>query len=96
MDIEIIKGVVSKDQVHSQISYSTRLSLSGIVKRLKGRSSQMLLQEFPNLHRRYWGNHFLGKGYGCWSTGNITGEMINSYLEHHKSQPNSDDNFLLE
>jgi len=96
MDIEIIKGVVSKDQVHSQISYSTRLSLSGIVKRLKGRSSRMLLQEFPNLHRRYWGNHFWGIGYGCWSTGNITEEMINSYLEHHKSQPNSDDNFILE
>jgi putative transposase len=96
MDIEILKGVVSKDHIHLHISYPPQISVSDIVKRLKGRSSRILLQEFPELHRRYWGNHFWGIGYGCWSTGNVTDEMINSYLEHHKSQPNSDENFILE
>ena len=96
MDIEILKGVVSKDHLHLHISYPPQISVSDIVKRLKGRSSRILLQEFPELHRRYWGNHFWGIGYGYWSTGNVTDEMINSYLEHHKSQPNSDENFILE
>jgi putative transposase len=56
----------------------------------------MLLQEFPELKRRYWGNHFWGIGYGSWSTGNITEEMLSTYLEHHKDHPNSDENFILE
>jgi putative transposase len=72
------------------------LSVSEIVKRLKGLSSRLLLQEFPELKRRYWGNHFWGIGYGSWSTGNITEEMLSSYLDHHKDHPNSNENFILE
>jgi hypothetical protein len=34
----------------------------------------------------------MGIGYGAWSTGNITDEMIENYLEHHKEGPNSDQN----
>jgi putative transposase len=56
----------------------------------------MLLQEFPELHRRYWGSHFWGVGYGSWSTGHLTEEMLASYLSHHKDKPNSDENFILE
>jgi putative transposase len=96
LDIEILKGVVSKDHIHLHVSYSPTLSVSEIVKRLKGRSSRMLLQEFPELKRRYWGNHFWGIGYGSWSTGNITEEMLSAYLDHHKDIPNSNENFILE
>ena len=96
LDIQILKGVVSKDHIHLHLSYPPVLSISDIVKRLKGRSSRMLLQEFPELKRRYWGNHFWGIGYGSWSTGNITEELLSSYLDHHKDHPNSNENFILE
>ena len=96
LDIQILKGVVSKDHIHLHLSYPPVLSISDIVKRLKGRSSRMLLQEFPELNRRYWGNHFWGIGYGSWSTGNITEELLSSYLDHHKDHPNSNENFILE
>jgi putative transposase len=95
LDIKILKGALSKDHVHVHLSYPPHISISDIVKRLKGRSSRMLLQEFPELHRKYWGSHFWGIGYGCWSTGNITEDMISSYLEHHKDSPNSEENFIL-
>jgi putative transposase len=39
---------------------------------------------------------FGGIGYGVWSTGNSTEEMIDKYLDHHQEAPNSDDNFILE
>ncbi|SFC81660.1 putative transposase [Flavobacterium phragmitis] len=53
--------------------------------------------EFPELHARYWGQHFWASGYGVWSTGNITDEMVNEYLEHHRRKDNDDDsNFILE
>jgi len=37
-DIEITSGVVSKDHVHPYISYPPRLSVSEIVKSLKGKN----------------------------------------------------------
>ena len=96
MDIRIMKGVVSNDNVHLHLSYPPKLSVSEIVKRLKGRSARLLLDEFSELKRRYWGQHLWGIGYGAWSSGNITDEMIQKYLDHHKDNPNSDQNFILE
>ena len=96
-DVIILKGVVSKDHIHIHINYLPSLSLSDLVKKLKGRSSRKLQQEFPELRKRYWGQHFWAIGFGCWSTGNITDEMVNEYLEHHrKPKENNDDNFILE
>ena len=96
LDIQILKGVVSKDHVHLHISYPPKLSISEILKRLKGRSAKMLLVQYSELKKRYWGGHLWGIGYGAWSTGNITDEMIQQYLDHHKEGPNSDQNFILE
>ncbi|KAF5035135.1 IS200/IS605 family transposase ISDra9 [anaerobic digester metagenome] len=95
-DIQIIKGVVSSDHIHLHLSYSPQLSVSDIVRRIKGRSARMLLQEYSELKKRYWGGHFWAIGYGGWSSGNITDEMVNNYLEHHRDNPNGDENFILE
>ena len=96
-DVQILKGVVSKDHIHMHIEYRPSMSLSYLVKKLKGRSSRKLQQEFPSLKSKYWGRHFWAIGYGCWSTGNITDEMVNEYLEHHR-KPNDGENtdFILE
>src|SRR6266705_6622069 len=96
LDVRILKGVVSKDHVHLHVSYPPKISVSDLIRRLKGRSAKILLEEFSELRRRYYGGHFWGIGYGAWSTGNITDEMIQSYLDHHKDGPNSDQNFILE
>jgi putative transposase len=96
LDVQILKGVVSKDHIHLHLSYPPKLSVSEMVKRLKGRTAKMLLEEYEELRRRYWGGHLWGIGYGAWSSGNITDEMIQEYLNHHKEGPNSDQNFILE
>jgi putative transposase len=52
--------------------------------------------EFPKLKERYWGNHFWAIGYGAWSSGNITDEMVQEYLEQHRNPSNKDNNpFIL-
>jgi len=51
MDIRIIGGVVSKDHIHLHIEYPPKLSVSDIVKRLKGRTSNKLQMEFPHKKR---------------------------------------------
>lgn len=96
-NVKILKGVVSKDHVHMHIEYPPSLSISNLVKRLKGRTSIMLQKEFPELGKKYWGRHFWAVGFGAWSTGNITDEMVQEYLEHHKDKPNTQvGNWIME
>ena len=94
--VEILKGVVSSDHVHMQIEYSPKQSISFIVKQMKGRTSRKLQQEFSALGKTYWGKHFWATGYGAWSTGNITDQMVNEYLEHHRKLNSDNSNFILE
>ena len=98
LDVRILKGVVSSDHVHLHLSYPPKHSVSELVRRIKGRSARKLLQEYPNLKERYWGGHFWGIGYGAWSTGEITEEIVQEYLEHHRhrERPNDPGDFILE
>lgn len=95
-DIKILKGVISKDHIHLHISYPPKLSISEIVRKLKGRSSRRLLDEFSELKKKYWGGHFWAIGYGAWSSGNVTDEIIQEYLDKHDTHLNHhDDDFIL-
>ena len=89
-NVQILKGVVSKDHVHMHVEYSPSISVSNLVKKLKGRTSRILQQEFPGLRQKYWGRHFWAVGYGAWSTGQITDEIVQEYLEHHREKPNTE------
>ncbi len=97
LDIRILKGVVSSDHVHLHLEYPPKLSVSEISKQLKGRSSSKLQKDYPQLKRRYWGRRFWSRGYGAFSTGNITDEMVQHYIEGHRSNPNDDaENFFVD
>ena len=89
-NVQILKGVVSGYHIHMHVEYPPSLSISILVKKLKGRSSRLLQQEYPELGKKYWGRHFWAVGFGVWSTGNITDEMVQEYLDHHKDKPNSE------
>jgi putative transposase len=96
-DIEIISGRVSKDHVHLSISYPPDIAVSEMVRRLKGRSSRRIQEEFPQLGKQYWGRHFWAVGYAAFSSGHVTDEMIREYLKHHDQHPaHRDDDFLVE
>lgn len=88
LDIRIIKGVAGKDHAHLHLSYPPQLCISNIVKRLKDRSSRLLLRVFPELKRCYRGNHFRGIGYDCRNTCHTTEDMLESY---HRYFPDSND-----
>ena len=94
-DVRILKGVISKDHVHMLLEYPPSLAVSDLVKRLKGRTSRLLQQEFPDLHKRYWGKYVWAIGYGAWSSGNITDELVAEYREHHRNPSNSDTDPLI-
>ena len=96
-DLVIIKGRVSKDHVHLYISYAPKLSVSEMMRLLKGRSSRKIQQEFPQLSKQYWGKHFWAIGYAAFSSGHVTDAMIQEYLDKHDEHPNwHDDDFVVE
>ena len=96
-DIQIIQGRVSKNHVHLYLSYPPRLAVSELVRRLKGRSSKRIQEEFPQLSKRYWGKHFWGIGYAAFSSGHVTDAMIQEYLKRHDQHPNhNNDDFVVE
>jgi putative transposase len=96
-DVRILSGVVSRDHIHMHLEYPPKKSISELVKRLKGRSSRIIQKEYPELRKRYWGRHFWAIGYGAWTTGNVTDEMVQEYLSHHTSKSNQDsDKIILE
>lgn len=94
-EIQIIKGVVSKDHVHIFVSAPPTLAPSEIMRRIKGRSASKLFEEFLHIKKRYWGRHFWAKGYFCVTSGEVTDAMIQSYLAHH-FEPNPNDKFKVE
>ena len=97
MDIEIIKGHISKDHVHLLVSVPPFHSVSEVVKRIKGKTSRRLLSESRLLARQCWGRHLWARGYFAASSGNVTDEVIAQYIEQQTvRERDRDDDITLE
>ena len=77
----IVQGSVGSDHVHLLLSCPPSLAPSKIVQYLKGRSSRLLQEQFPELKKKYWGQHLWGRGYFCATVGSVTEETIRRYIE---------------
>ncbi len=89
-EVNILSGVVSTDHVHLYVSIPPQLAPSKLVMRLKGRTSRRIQEEFPELRKQYWGQHFWARGYFCVSAGNVTDDLIREYLAKHSEKPAPD------
>ncbi len=94
-EVNILKGVVSKNHIHLMVSAPPSISPSKLAQLLKGRSSFKIQQEFPELKKRYWGQHIWARGFFCASVGSVTDEMIRDYIARHKDKK-EDDDFVVE
>src|SRR5580692_6490587 len=85
-ELHILSGKVAKDHVHMFISYRPQQDISQIVQWLKGTSSRVLLQEFAHLRKQFWGRHLWARGYFAVSSGTITDEMIQTYIQDQEGE----------
>ena len=82
--IVIVRGAVSGDHVHMLVSGTPELSPAKMVQYIKGRSSRRLQDEFPELRKRYWGQHLWARGYFCATVGAVDEKTIREYIEKQK------------
>ncbi len=92
MNITILKGSIGKEHIHVLLSCPPHLSVSKIVQQLKRKTSRVLLSEYRELKKKYWGQHVWGTGYFCRSVGAVTEAMIKDYIEN---QEEYDENFKI-
>jgi putative transposase len=61
---EIIELNVQPDHVHLLAMVQPKVSISGYVGTIKGRTAIRVLNQFRDLKQKpYWGNHFWARGY---------------------------------
>ena len=63
LEVEILKGHVSKDHVHLFVCCPPDVSPSDLMQRVKGKSSRKLLQQFSHLNKECWGRHLWARGF---------------------------------
>lgn len=51
-----------------------------------GRASQLIWEEFPELKKKYWGQHLLARGCFCATVGSVTKETIREYSRKQSEQ----------
>jgi putative transposase len=83
-DMSIIRGSVRADHIHILVKAPAYLSISKIAQLLKGNSSYLIQREFPELKKRYWGQHLWARGYFCSTVGVVTEETIKRYIEEQE------------
>ena len=86
LEVYVEKGHVARDHVHLLVSVPPDIAVSELVQRLKGRSSRLMLQEFGELRKAFWGRHLWARGYFVASTGNVTDAIIAEYIENQGQQ----------
>ena len=80
--VQIIRGHVSKEHIHLFVSVPPQLSVAKLAQYIKGKTSRKILQEYPALSKRFWGQHFWSRGYFAVTSGAITDEMIVDYIKN--------------
>ena len=96
LDVEIMKGHVSRDHVHLFVSIPPQVSISNYVKAVKGKSSRKLLSEYKRLSKAFWGRHIWARGYFAASTGNVTDEVVAEYIRlQQEMESTHDDDFTI-
>lgn len=79
--IEIVEAEVCKDHVHMLVEIPPKVSVSSFVGYLKGRSSLMIYEKYPELKYKYRNREFWCRGYYVDTVGK-NAKKIEEYIKH--------------
>lgn len=83
LNIQVLALEVMPDHLHLFVSSRPELCLTHIVKAMKGRSSRVLREEFPDLQRMpsLWTHSYFVS-----TAGNVSADTIKKYIEEQKTR----------
>ena len=76
--------VGDNDHVHCFVSAPPKISVTQIVKYLKGISGNALLNEFPELRKSLWKGQLWNGSYFCETIGSTSEENVLKYIERQQ------------
>ena len=79
--VEIIEGEVCPDHIHLLLSIPPKMSVSGFMGYLKGKSSLMIFDRHANLKYKYGNRHFWARGYFVDTVGRNK-KAIKAYIQN--------------
>ena len=83
---EVLELNIQVDHVHLLALVPPKISVSGYVGTLKGRTAIRVFNRFGKLKEKpYWGNHFWARGY-CVDTVGLDPEMIRKYIKYQEAK----------
>jgi len=69
---------LDRDHIHLVLQWGPAISISEVVRLLKGRSAREMLRDFPKLKReKFWGGHLWSPAYHFLTTG--TADVVGSH-----------------
>ena len=92
--VEIIEGEICPDYIHMLVSIPPKMSVSGFMGFLKGKSSLMIFQRFGNMKFAYRNREFWCRGYYVDTVGKNT-KAIQQYIANQLERDKKDDQLSL-
>ena len=74
--------VAELDHVHCFVSAPPKLSVTNIVKYLKGITGRKLFERFPEIRQKLWKGELWNHSYYVETIGSVSEENIRRYIEH--------------
>jgi putative transposase len=73
---------IQKDHIHLLIQFVPSISISEMVQILKGGTSRVIREEFPELKEFLWGSSLWADGYFVESVGSFEENIIQKYIQN--------------
>ena len=92
--VEIIEGEICPDHIHMLVSIPPKMSVSGFMGFLKGKSNLMIFQRFGNMKFAYRNREFWCRGYYVDTVGKNT-KAIQQYIANQLERDRKEDQLSL-
>lgn len=76
--------VGEKDHIHLFVSAHPKISISYIVKMMKGISGRLIMREFPEIEKMLWKGELWNPSYYVETIGSVSEENIRRYIQNQE------------
>lgn len=90
-NVEIIEAHAMPDHIHMLLKIPPKISVSGFMGYLKGKSALMIFERHANLKYRYGNRHFWAKGFFV-STVGLNIKVVEDYIRNQEKEDMVQDN----